>query len=412
MQLPPVKQTSLASVLLPDQNATQEELDKWKAKHDQALKGRQLWEGIQDCILLDYSHRCGGELASILDDLVAKKKITDESWKALCARTLTHPTGTSARTGVRKQPFTEDLCPVGVLRHSIRASVSWERAQQFARTKWQRLLLPVAADRCVAQQSVLHVPGTLYRDVASVSNLTTTAHLANVLFLYTGMPVLFEEKLCVELGIVRGCPCQIVGIVCDAAEPPWEEDATLEPHILTYVPEALVLHVPNTWIKESILGPGKFYLPRNKRSWRFDLDSTYEEECNHDKEGKKYFAVERVQLPVANTIALTAYAMQGQTLPCLLLDLGKPPGMSRDDFWISILVMLSRVEDLGNLIIIRLPDRACFDGGPPTYLHAEYERLRGIESKTIRKLDAFLEQGGCVEARAAVTQPLLQGLLR
>ena len=70
-----------------------------------------------------------------------------------------------------------------------------------------------------------------------------------------------------------------------------------------------------------------------------------------DPKGVRHIPVERVQLPVSNAYALTDYGLQGQTVSGLLLDLKRPPGMSRDDHWLAIFVLLSRAETLDTVLI-------------------------------------------------------------
>ena len=128
-------------------------------------------------------------------------------------------------------------------------------------------------------------------------------------------------------------------------------------------------------------------------------------------------------------------------MPCrakVLLDLQRPPNMSRapwlhrsfhpclvdfyyptttlrlahmnhakDEFWISVYVLLSRPPALNDIVCLRLPERRALDGGPPTYLQQELQRL--AECATLQRLDSILLEWGLHEARATVTvtTPLL-----
>ena len=115
-------------------------------------------------------------------------------------------------------------------------------------------------------------------------------------------------------------------------------------------------------------------------------------------------------MPVSNTFAFLMYGLQGATLDAILLDLGKPDTMSRDELWMSLFVLLSRVRSLEDLIIYRLPSKHHFEGGPPQFLQNEMRRLESLQLTTITRLDRDLQKFECQELRTLVTEPLLQSL--
>ena len=160
-----------------------------------------------------------------------------------------------------------------------------------------------------------------YRAVAAVHSLSTTAQLPTAVYLYDSVPLQLEDKLCAELGLVRGCLCILREVVFDGATP----DATaacVQPIVLSRVPLGIVVEIPfATRTKDVRLGPGRLYLPRTKRSWSFRFVAV---------DGSKATStIERLQLPVTNVFAMTAYALQGCTEDYIILDLARPPGMSR-----------------------------------------------------------------------------------
>ena len=197
------------------------------------------------------------------------------------------------------------------------------------------------------------------------------------------MEVLLEEKMCVELGVVRGARAIIDDIVFDVNKPPVDKDASLPPHVLRFVPQCLILRLPGTtWVKERALGPGRFTLSRTKRGWKYELKPGDDTQALVDKTQRRYLSVARVQLPVSNCFALTMYGLQGATLEAILLDLAKPKGMGRDELWMSLFVLLSRVPSFDDLIIYRLPPKDAFDGGPPPFLQEEMQRLASLQQTT------------------------------
>jgi hypothetical protein len=274
-----------------------------------------------------------------------------------------------------------------------------------------RLLISHASDRCVGQSACFELTSHVYKQFAAVNNLSATKHLAAALFLWRGMEVLVEEKMCVELGIVRGARAIIDDIVFDVNEPPVEDDASLPPHVLRFVPQCLILRIPGTtWVKERALGPGRFTLSRTKRPWRYNLKPGDDTQALVDTSQRRYLSVARVQLPISNCFALTMYGLQGATLEAILLDLAKPNKMGRDELWMSLFVLLSRVPSFDDLIIYRLPARDAFNGGPPPFLQEEMQRLAALQQSTVLHLDKELQRLQCEELRTLVSQPLLTAL--
>lgn len=428
-QLPPVGEPTLFADLQPPANTTVDERAHWVEEHRDAVQGRNIFLQIPHCIILDYSHRCRDELATLLRDMF-HGQLSNSAWHALQRRLLTHPSGITARQQVRDGAFCSPSCPIGVMRHNARAALSFNREVELAHRASQALLLSIAADRVVDANDSTTLPPNIYAAILETNNLTTTKHLPSVLVLYAGAALLLEDKLCPELGLVRGCPCRLVSICCDPREPPADLDAGIQQ--LRYVPQGLLLEVPDaTWIHSHELGPGRFFLPSVRRTWTFKHHIA----APHGRSQAISYQVERLQLPVINSSALTAYALQGRTVPKIMLDLQHPPNMSRaswlhytfppsvktfchncpthmnlakDEFWISLYVLLSRAPSLNDLVCLRLPERRAFEGGPPAYLQQELQRLLHAECATLRQLDAILLEWGLHEARAMVTAPLLQ----
>ena len=162
------------------------------------------------------------------------------------------------------------------------------------------------------------------------------------------MTVVLEEKLCRKIGLVRGCGCIVRRILFDRREPNLSNGEPGQFHVLHYVPEALILQVPEVaWVKDPLLGPGCFYLPARRRSWTAHLKGS----------GACTLTVERLQIPVTNDSAGTAYSLQGQTLDRGIFVLNQPGGMSRDELWISLYVLLSRTPSLECTVLLALPPR-------------------------------------------------------
>ena len=259
----------------------------------QTVAGHNLWQNIEAVIHLDFSRRCTGPLATMLADMLADKGISDASWQHLLGQCLR-----PRDPRLQNPQFQPTACPIGVLRHSIRAIKTLQRAHHAALQHQHRLLLAVAADRMTSANRSLILDPTLALQAAGVHNLSSTMNLPAYLCLYRGISFTLETKLCAKLGLVRGCTAFLEHIIFADAEPrmpqslpwlpcltyihsmlpfafachcrPFDSAADLPPHPLLFMPTALILRVPGeTWIKHAALGPGRFLVSPILRSWRF-----------------------------------------------------------------------------------------------------------------------------------------------
>ena len=115
--------------------------------------------------------------------------------------------------------------------------------------------------------------------------LSATGHLSNGLHLHLSAPVLLENKLSAEQGVVRSCcRCQMF---------------------------------LSLWIASSCLS-------------------------------------------LTSSLQVT-FALQGKAEDHIIIDLEKPPQMSRDERWVSLLALLSRVRCIRDLVIVRLTSRSAFN---------------------------------------------------
>ena len=90
------------------------------------------------------------------------------------------------------------------------------------------------------------------------------------------------------------------------------------------------------------------------------------------------FQVQRTQLPLMPESACPLYSLQGPTCdPGLLAHFIMPKRADEDIRWLIVYVMLSRVRSLSRLRSIGLTPkiRKIIEGGPPTMLAENFERL-------------------------------------
>ena len=118
-------------------------------------------------------------------------------------------------------------------------------------------------------------------------------------------------------------------------------------------------------------------------------------------------AVIRCQLPCTNPLACTAHILQGRTVPSMLADLQLPPHMKGDEYWLCCYVLLSRLQSIDSLLLLRLPDFQTLDGGPPLQLARKMQRLEGLALATLRSTHDQLGAEDRLGLRDTVTAPLL-----
>lgn len=397
-QLPPVLATTLASKVEPPPELSLPGRRLWLQRHAPALRGRSLWLQFKNCLLLDYSHRCQGPLAKLLAELLTPAGFSSESWRLLQARVLV------ANDPRLADPlFTSPEAVIGVQRHSLRALLTLERAQTLASGNSHRLWVIPAADSLRRDDRGPALDPAFLRRVLAVHNLSKTKNLPGFLFLWLHCDLLLEAVLCPELGITRGCRVRLLDIVLHPGQTRPSSDPSLPAFIFDRLPAALLLEVPGaTWIKDAALGPGRFLLSLQTRSFSFHPGAADAMFCPAQ--------VSRTQLPVANAIAYTAYALQGATVPAIFLDLAKPTGTSREDFWMSLYVLLSRVTSLEQILIFRLPSMSQCIGGPPSWLQSELARLSDLQRTTVASIDQRLAAYNRADLQQLITRPLLSHL--
>ena len=94
----------------------------------------------------------------------------------------------------------------------------------------------------------------------------------------------------------------------------------------------------------------------------------------------------RSQFALQHAGCITDRQSQGMTLPAVLADVRRAPGMSNDDSWLASYVMMSRATSLDGLLLVGEPDWEVLEAGPPATLVAELERLAARARATAAKL--------------------------
>ena len=78
-------------------------------------------------------------------------------------------------------------------------------------------------------------------EVLAIPSLSQTNDLPSALPLYVGMSLLLYRKACVKYGLMNGCEVVLEHIVFSEAESVHEHSSQLNPIVLQFLPDALVL---------------------------------------------------------------------------------------------------------------------------------------------------------------------------
>ncbi|CAL1155614.1 unnamed protein product [Cladocopium goreaui] len=79
----------------------------------------------------------------------------------------------------------------------------------------------------------------------------------------------------------------------------------------------------------------------------------------------------------------------------------------RDDYWIACFVLLSRVQNIDDVLLLRLPDFTALNKPRPEHLRSAYNMFRTKEHTTLQQLDNILRGYNLQYLRDTVTLPLL-----
>jgi hypothetical protein len=94
----------------------------------------------------------------------------------------------------------------------------------------------------------------------------------------------------------------------------------------------------------------------------------------------------RWQFPLTHGMLRTAFGAQGLTLEGgVVVDLRRVGGLSDDDWWLAIYVMLSRARKLTNMILLGFTPQVeeLLRRGPPANLIKVTERLEAVANSTM-----------------------------
>lgn len=281
--------------------------------------------------------------AEILENM-RRGRLTDDQREALQSRILG-----DNRINSKQWKDASFLVP----RHDLRVQMNFDAAVEHARNAQQPIIFSCAEDSFKRVRQT----GRARREYLSTSDSKNNP-LAGIVPLSIGMKVSLTYNICTNDGLTNGSQGILRQIVCDS--------------------DSNSGHLPKYVVVELTDGsPGAYegLPPNHVPVYPIKLTCTRQIWSNSAKKEQKF---QRTQLPLTPAFAFTDYKCQGQTLGKAVVDLAAE-GTSA-----GVYVMLSRVQRLEDLLILRPFKESLLDLRVPPALQVEFKRFDECAKRTSR----------------------------
>ena len=222
----------------------------------------------------------------------------------------------------------------------------------------------------------------------TVPNIHSTGKLPGILLVHIGMIVRLSDVMAPRLGLVKDKLGKVLSVVLHERDQ--ERVNELPSGYRMFVPEFMAKGI---WVQlrnykrsplsAHIMAHAEHQRPgeetaEDKADQLMAASAVFIElhnatfKCDVKINGtNETVEVLRWQFPLIHGMLRTAYAAQGLTLHGgVVVDLRRAGGLSDDDWWLAIYVMLSRARQLSNLILVGFTEQVeeLLRRGPPTRL--------------------------------------------
>lgn len=374
-QLPPVQDTALymPSKINQVDNKTTEPTREKKSRRgphlDSAVAktiGRELWQSVQKVVELKQPMRqiADPTYASILSNI--RKGYLPENQRQIL-RTRILGDDRIATDEWKRSVFL-------VTRNQLRARLNFEATREYADDQRQLIVYSCARDTYNGNP----IEGSTRRRFLSVSD-TKENSLCGILPLSIGIKVLITTNICANDGLANGSEGILRQIVYEAGTIDYSSSKA----------ESLILKTPPKYAVIELTGRkcGRYEgLPVNHAPiYPTKMKCTY---TRRRRDGSKIsYQFQRTQLPLTPGFAFTDYKCQGRTLEKTVVDLAEGATST------GIYVMLSRVQKLEDLLILRPFKESALDIKISTALREELKRLEDCAKET-EKLERWPCENG------------------
>ena len=280
-----------------------------KSTSEHAKIGSIIWDHLTDVVLLHGSHRYR----------------KDPLWGAFMSD-LHERTCTQSHADYLNERSLENLHlspkELEILALEVQGSTSRHKAKHALNMCYSRVKALDQGHRRVAVLSQDKATGCKYIPLEARFEISThfdapaVENLPGVMILTPGMSGVYKHNLSTVFKIYNGAPCQVVDIILHPDEPlDWDTDPTLPPHVLLYMPLALVLEFP------SCIRPKQSDTDVPTRVMVKPVTRTFSFKCESNINKGLTFKVTRKQFAFSPGSWNTDYAHQGATYNQFLVDL-------------------------------------------------------------------------------------------
>ncbi|KIL54765.1 hypothetical protein M378DRAFT_1051766 [Amanita muscaria Koide BX008] len=279
----------------------------------------------------------------------------------------------SASTNAKElaeDPWTEAVLvtPRNAVRKKWNTAASHGHCQK---TKRQLLICPAEdTKRGSAVLSSEERLALLKRKFEAKSRQSDRSQLEDEILLAEGMKVMLVTNIQTDFDMANGSRGVVQSIFLDPREPQWD---TKRSERTLHFPPACVL------IKLERMRVGHFEELSERVVPIFPVESKIRLQLTR----KKTVTVTRRQIPLTPAYAFTDYRAQGQSLPYVIVDLGRPPTGKLTAF--NAYVALSRSAGRKTIKLLREFDEELFTTVPCEELEEEDIRLEALDRKTAQE---------------------------
>ena len=259
-----------------------------------------------------------------------------------------------------------------------------------------------AADQRASYKNKKHEESVTH-DLLTMPNIHNTGKLPGILLVHIGMIVRLSDVMAPSLGLVKDKLGKVLRVVLHQHD---QDRLNERPAGYSFfVPEYMAKGI---WVqlKNYKRSPLSAHIMAEAKQGRRGEETAEEKanqvmadsavfielhnaifKCDLNINGtKETVEVLRWQFPLTHGMLRTAYAAQGMTLQGgVVVDLRRNGGLSDDDWWLAIYVMLSRAQELTNLILIGFTEQVevLLRRGPPAHLISVTEMLEKRAQRTM-----------------------------
>ncbi|KAJ3568696.1 hypothetical protein NP233_g5549 [Leucocoprinus birnbaumii] len=247
-----------------------------------------------------------------------------------------------------KEPWSEAV----LVTSRVEVKNRWNQAAltRHSQRTGNRIFVSSAHDMIENTGGTTSEPSMFHRVLLAGSTIQDTQRMAERVELAVGMKAMVIVNIATEADLANGTRGTVEEIILDPREPP----------------------TPDTKPQITFEGLEDGLIPIIPGEVRFSIE---------EDEGKK-IRVRRRQLALTQAYAFTDYKSQGQTIPCVIVDLQQPPDRGSKLTPFSVYVALSRSRGRDTIRILRSYDEKLFTQHPCPELAVEDERLERLNKET------------------------------